>query len=445
VIRTPLRPYQQEAVAKALPHDGFLLIPEQRTGKCLISLTIVDNRKPDILIIVCPIAAIKVWDKQIDQHLKADWNCQVVIVNYEELMRRRKQWYAWAKKQKKLGKVMMIIGDELHKIKKRGAKQSKATRQLSKYCKYRLGLTGTPIAQGIHDAWALCDFANKKLFGSFDTRFHKRTGAILHLGFSDRFLVMGGFKDKKVVGEKNREEFEKIFHSISYRITLREARGKDRPLKMRHTRVWVDLDTKTREFYDTLEEELIIEVNKKKVSVPLIISLSMKLQQIAGGFILDHDKIPHRIGREKLRALKKVVKYFQFYGKKFVVVCRFIHEIMEIHRILGYFNISCKVVRGGEPFDGKFDTDAVILQVQSGIAVDMASASNLVFYSTDYSYLNYEQAKFRILDYDKPQASFYYLLARDTIDVQIYEAVRRKKNLAQLVLDRYRRRGRTHA
>ena len=50
MIKTELRNYQQEAVEAAQGFDGFALFTEQRTGKTLVSLTLVDQKKPDILL-----------------------------------------------------------------------------------------------------------------------------------------------------------------------------------------------------------------------------------------------------------------------------------------------------------------------------------------------------------------------------------------------------------
>src|SRR5690606_19297760 len=91
MIRTKLDWYQVEAVEKALQFDGFLLFMEQRTGKTLTSLAVVDKRKPKHLWIICPINAIRVWLTQIVQHLEVDWDCKLVIMNHEELASRKKR------------------------------------------------------------------------------------------------------------------------------------------------------------------------------------------------------------------------------------------------------------------------------------------------------------------------------------------------------------------
>jgi hypothetical protein len=95
-------------------------------------------------------------------------------------------------------------------------------------------------------------------------------------------------------------------------------------------------------------------------------------------------------------------------------------------------------VRGGEPYDGKFKHDCLVMQIQSGIAVDMSQADYIIGYSIDFSMINFEQARFRILDFHKPVGHYYFLNASDTIDEDIFLAITRKKHVAKLVCDTYR-------
>lgn len=437
MIRTaPRGPYQAEAVERALAFDGFLVFAEQRTGKCWISLSVVDARKPKNLWIICPKSAIRVWKEQIAEHLKIDWKFNLVMMNYEELIARKKFYYKQARVPD-----LMIIADEIHRAKRRGTSTSSALRTLSRRARWRLGLTGTPIGNGIQDAWAQFNFVDPELFGPYSDVFDKKTGQRLVQGFDSRYLVHSGKKfgkqhTGKVIGYHNEEEFREKFRSRSYRIKLRDARKKK--LITRARKEWMELSEHTRDIYDELEAELVVEVNKKKVQVPVIIALIMKLQQLTGGFIITEEG-PEIVGNEKLRKLIRIVRRLKAAEKKVVIVSRFLFEIDRICARLRSRDITCKIVSGDNPFDGKFEEDCVVIQIQSGVAVDMAAADDLIFYSCDYSYLNHEQMRFRILNYDKPSASFHYLLIRGTIDEQIYEAQTRKKNLAHVVLDKYRR------
>lgn len=439
MIRTKLDWYQEEALAKALPFDGFLLFMEQRTGKTLTSLAIVDKRKPKHLWIICPINAIEVWLKQIAEHLEVDWKCKLVIMNHEELASRKKRRKYYAR-MREIGPDCMIIGDELHRgMRRRGTQISRAMRHISKMARWRLGLTGTPMDKVTAELWPQFDFADPSVFGRFDSLLDNKTGAIIEKGFKDKYLIMGGWHNLKVIGTQNEEEFFEIVQRHSYRITLREARGKAHPLKLRFSKDQFELDTATREIYDELDGELEVVVNRKRVRAKAVMALTMKLQQLCGGFVITEEG-PEVVGSEKLRRLLKLVRSLKSQRKKFVIVCRFLYEIDRICARLKSRGISTQVVSGGRKYNHRFEEDGIIIQIQSGVAVDMSAADHIIVYSADYSHINHEQMRFRVLDRKKPFASFHYLLARDTIDELIYAAYRGKRDFVNLVLDKYRRR-----
>lgn len=419
MIKTPLRPYQSEAVEKAMRYDGFAFFLEQRTGKTLTSLALVDQRRPSLLLIICPKKAIRVWEAEISKHLRIEWDMEVHIVNYEQIIdtSRRRKIRALCRKHE-----TMTILDESHRIKRRSSKQSRACRLIGQESRWRLALTGTPIAQGLHDAWAQFDFIDPMIFGAWSR-------------FEAQYCVKGGFKGRQIVGYQNRERFEHLFHQYSYRKTLREARG--RPVFIRRIVRQVQLGPQALRAYQELERDLITQVSQKTVETPLVITLVMKLQQITGGFLIDEDGDHHRVGTEKLEELYSYLKTAK--GK--VVVCtRFIHELSAIAEVLDGMGKTHQTIRGGIEWDGNFWADVMLLQVQSGVAIDLSQADTIVFYSWDYSYINYEQTRFRVLSYDRSRVTYVYLMVEDTIDQQIYEAVTRKKSLATLVCDHYRRR-----
>lgn len=447
MLKTILRSYQREAVDKAIQHDGFAFFPEQRTGKCLCSIAVIDHVKPDIVFIVCPKKALRVWSKELAKHLDLDWDCYIRYVHYEASAHEaddRRRYYRLARKWQKQGRSIMVICDEAHRIKKRGTRQSRFVRTLGKRASYRLALTGTPIAQGHVDAWAIFDFIQPQAFGRWED-------------FADRYLKIEvkenrrtGAIYKKIEGTKNEEEFNQIFHTYSYRITFREAQkaeGKT-PTRIRHSRVRFDLKSSTWNIYHELEEELETIVRGHTVSTPLVLTLAMKLQQIAGGYLIKDERIPGRkrkkrtiipVGREKLFRLKRFLLTEKLTNRKLVICCRFKHEIQEIGIILTRMGKTWKIIGGKHEYNGHFDVEVIILQVQSGEAIDLSEANVYIFYSWNQSLINYEQSRFRIQAFDTKQINYYYLIARGTVDEDHYQSVVRKKNLATLICDKYRR------
>jgi len=442
MIKTELRPNQAEArdraVASLRGGGGFLLLPEPRVGKTLVALSVVDTLKPYWLIVVCPKGAISEWEEQIKTHLKLTWKMRITLINYEQVVAHRKFWYNAVRKALKGGAYPMIIADEAHRIKTRGASRSRVVRHLARYAVYRLALTGTPIAQGIHDAWALFDFADPDIFGPYDDQFDKKTKELIQEGFDSTYVVWGGFKKHEIVRYRNIDQFNEIFHKHSYRITLREAKKEGgKSLKLNYREVPVALEAKALQATEELTEELVTVVNEKKIKLKHVLALVTKLQQITGGAILDEDHTPQITGHEKIEALHTIVRSLRA-RSKFIVIARFIHELERIQGFLRRLGYSVALVRGGIPYDRKFETDAICMQIQSAQSVDMSQANLVIFYSLDYSFLNYEQSRFRILSYDKEVGRYVFLLANDSVDVLIFTSVTRKQNLAKLVCDTYR-------
>ena len=448
MIRTELRPYQREAVAAALPFDGFALFPEQRTGKCLISLAIVDERKPEVLILLCPKKALKTWEEQLEEHLDNDWGCEIYLLSYQEPvkdMQLRKEWYAETLKWQKQGVEMMIIADEAHMIKKPGAAQSRFARTLAKRCHWKLALTGTPADKGFEQYWAVFDFIGKnEIFGTYGS-------------FKERYVIYEQHERRDgrtypvLVGYQHEEEILEKIHEYSYRITFNEARvamGKS-PVRVRRKKVRFDLNRKSRHIYEELKKDMETTIDDLTIGVPLPVTLPQKLQQVCGGFLLHQERIPGQkkrkrivipVGTEKLDKLMHLLSGFG--QEKAVICCRFTHEIEAIAAQFEWFNWTYKIISGKHEWDMKFDVDYVILQVKSGLGFDLSEANTYVFYSWDHSHITFEQARFRILHMENTDwVKYFFLMANDTIEDEYYEAVAKKKDFSTLVLDRYRKKG----
>lgn len=425
-----LKPHQEEAVRRALQHDGFLLAMEMRTGKTYTALTIADRRRAERVLITCPDIAKKVWVKAIqDMGLEdaAEW----LILSLDEIHARRKQLRKWFCDKTSL--TMMIV-DESQRIKNRRSKRSKAIRYVSVAATYKLALTGTPIAQGIWDAWAQFDFIAPDVFGSWED-------------FEDAYLIVErppgkrvSIWAKKIVGTKNVEDFNRKFHSRVYRVELEEV--KERPTRIRRVKVRIDLPEKARDYYDKFAEEMEVMVNGKRVYSQQVITKIIKLQQLCGGYLIDNeDRQPHLLHTAKAARLLSMVE--TTVNTPVVVFVRFIHELEHLRVMFSANGYTVTCISAEYPFK-TFETDIAIVQIQSGVAIDLSRAKAAIFYSMNYSYLDYDQAKFRVRTMDTDAVTYYYLLCPNTVDEDIYEAVEAKKNVAAYICDKYRK-DRRHA
>lgn len=442
MLKTTLRPHQIEGVEKSLPHPGFCLFMEQRTGKTLTALAIVEKRKPRLLMIVTVKNGKKVWKDQIAEHLEIDWPMQVVITHFQELHLTRANWRKLFREYTK-GDIMVIC-DESHLIKRRGSQAARIVRSLGKLAAWRLALTGTPLSprsnlkrrkrstrlevtDGLEDIWSQFDFIDPTILGTAEE-------------FESRYLVKGGFRGFKVVGYRNKSELRKLIEKYSYRKLLGEVQ--EQKTKIRRVKLKIPLTSKTRGIYEELDKKMNAFVNGVRVTIPLLAAKTQKLQQVASGFLIDRerDKV-HRIGTEKLQALERLLRkiFSQGHGTKVVICAKFIPEIEAISKLISRMGLTHQLISGKSPFSGKFEVDVTVIQVQSGVAIDLSEADTFIFYSCSHKHTDYEQARFRVLSFDKQAVVYYYLLASDTVDEIVYEATTKKRDLTTLVLDHYRR------
>ena len=426
MIKTKLRPHQIEAVERALSFDGFALFPEPRVGKTLIALTIVDRREPDRLLILCPDVAIGEWEKQIAEHTDFEWNPEIQIMTYQSAMQtsRRRRLNNWLKK----GQRSMTILDEGHVIKKRARRFARTSRGFGDRSKYRLILTGTPLSQGLQDGFSLMRFVDREVFGKdWDV-------------FQERYLKMGGYFNRKVVGYRNEEEFKEKFHSRSYRITFKESLAGKKRLMVRRRKIYQPMSPPLREHYDNLQIDLETYVNRhKRVRVKMVAQMTMKLQQLTGGWLIDEDGESHQVSTEKVDMLTRWVNIeWSPKPEPFIVVCRFLHEINYLESALTRAGLDVQVICGGRKLQSDM-FDCVILQIQSGLAIDLSRAKTVIFYSWDYSFVNFEQTRFRILSYSQTRVNYVFLMVSGSVDDVMYEVVTKKKKLAEAVCDHFRR------
>ena len=65
------------------------------------------------------------------------------------------------------------------------------------------------------------------------------------------------------------------------------------------------------------------------------------------------------------------------------------------------------------------------------MGINLAAANTTIFYSTDFSSVNYEQAKARVHNLLKKVPVLHiHLLVRDTVDKYVYKMLERKLNIS---------------
>jgi SNF2 family DNA or RNA helicase len=216
--------------------------------------------------------------------------------------------------------------------------------------------------------------------------------------------------------------------------------------------VHVPLLGQQRRLYEQMENTQVIRVDNVRTKADLVITQRVKLQQLTSGFVINDDGEVQHVGSAKARKLKWLIEQV---SKPVVIFCKYLSDIDIIYKTI---KPSCKRIGiiYGKVKDTKREKlrtniqnsfqngelDALICQQRTGgVGIDLFKADVAIFYSMSHSWIDYDQARSRIEHRDKRHPTELFLLAAQfTIDDDIIEAVRSKRSLTQVVLERLKHR-----
>ncbi len=424
---------------------------EMGTGKTLTTIALageLSNRKMvNRLLIVAPKSIVSVWEQEFVKFADFDYSVcvlsggaskkydalrnmvgrhlQVVVVNYESAWRMEKELLEWNPE--------MIVCDESTKIKNPQAKASKCMHKLGRESKYNMILTGTPVVNSPIDFFSQYKFLDRKIFGDSFYRFR------------NRYAILGGYGNHQIIGYNNLAELTAKAHEIACRVKLADA--VDLPPFIDETRL-IELEPKAKQTYKCIEMDSYAELSRGEVTTQNVLTKLLRLSQITGGFIKDDEGDAEHISTAKLDALEDVIDVCMGEDRKVVVFARFVPEIKAIEKMLkkkgiGYALIFGEVkdrAREVDEFQNNPECKVFVGQIQTvGMGLTLTAGNVAVYYSLDFNYANYEQSRARIHRIGQKQKCLYiHLIAKNTVDEKILQALRQKKSVAELVVDNWR-------
>ena len=326
-----------------------------------------------------------------------------------------------------------MIPDEIHKLKRKQSQRSKSMHRWARRAPIRGGLSGTPITRGLEDAYSQYKFLDPRIFG---TRF---------VDFQDKFLVMGGWEDKQIVGYKNVEEFERLFHSVAFVITKKEAKLQLPPVSIEER--YCQLSRQSSVLYNQIEKtrRKRLETKWGELDLPIVLTKRLRKHQLTGGFLYTTDEKYHQVGTEKVDLLAEMLDDFPFEeGRKVVVFCNFLGEMDAVQELLEKYT---GVVRLDGSVDKISDRErivdqlgddreigAAVIQVSIGEAgIDLTAADTAFFYSLpNGSYDQFSQAIARLDRYGQLlPVTIVLLIAEGTVDEDILDTLEYRDSLAE--------------
>ena len=471
-MRMKTKPYKHQRKVFNLSKDkeAFALFMEQGTGKSKVVLDtsahLYGKGKIELLIIVAPNGVHTNWIKneipthlpiQDDLYRASQWGLsmlkrdklhyertmhpdfpglRIIAVNIEAFSQARALSVF-------LGLVnsydTLIALDESTKIKNPKAKRSKNLIKIGKSATYKRTLTGTPVTQGPLDLFSqfmfmdlpICDISSfvayKHTFADWEKKINRKTQRIY----------------EELQNYKNLELLKKEIKPHSFRVLKSECL--DLPPKI-YERRYVTLTKEQEKLYNTLSDELLIEIEEQEITTPLVLTKILRLQQIIGGFIgTDEGETLIIPGKNpRMEALCEIVEETQ---GKIIIWSRFRAEIALLEKSLRELYGSKSVVsyHGGVSKKDRpenvrrFQEDDECLffigqQHSAGYGLTLTAANTVIYYSNDFSLearLQSEDRPHRIGQ--KKPVTYIDLETVNTIDAEIVAALRDKKNVANMI------------
>ena len=462
------KPYahQLKALEMSWNKEVFAYFMEMGTGKSKVLIDnismLYDKGKINGALIVAPKGVYKNWyDSEIPTHLvdhvqkkvvlwqalinkkqeeklsvlfKSDTDLHILIMNVEAFS--TKKGLDFAAKFLSCHETMVTI-DESTTIKNPGAKRTKNILRLSKMCKYRRILTGSPVTKSPLDLYTQCYFLSPWLldhasYYSFRTRF-----AIM------RTANFGGRSVQLVNGYKNLEELSEILKSFSYRVLKDDCL--DLPKKTFMKRI-IQLTPEQSKVYQQMKKMALAELNGKMTTTVNVITQLMRMQQITCGHFKADDGTTQEIKNNRITELIDTVDEIQ---GKVVIWAHWRNDIETIVKHLkNEYGDNSVVTYYGDTSTEERQTAFKKMQnpespvrflvgtpQTGGYGITLTGASTMIYYSNGYDLEKRQKSEARIdrIGQEKPM-TYIDIIAEGTVDEKIVKSLKKKVNIASEVM-----------
>ena len=304
--------------------------------------------------------------------------------------------------------------------------------------KYKRILTGSPITKSPMDLFSQCYFLDP-------TALNFRS----YYSFQNRYAIvvrraMGHRSFQEITGYRRLDELGEKLDTFSSRVLKEDCL--DLPDKI-YTQRQIPLTAEQMRLYGQMQELALAQLAKGKLATTQsVLTQIMRLQQICCGYLQPDDGRIQEIPHNRLNELLAVCDEFQ--GKA-IVWATWTHDIHKIAEALRrrYGAHSTATYFGDTPQD---ERQEIVEQFQDpdselrffvgqpktgGYGITLTAASTVIYYSNSYDLEIRLQSEDRAHRIGQNSAVTYVdLVAPNTIDEKILEALRGKINIAGEVL-----------
>lgn len=322
----------------------------------------------------------------------------------------------------------MVVVDEFSSFKSHSAKRFKSLAAIRPHVSRFVGLTGTPSPNGLMDLWSelyLLDGGERleKRFGAFRERYFRP-------GRSNGYVVYE-YLPRKGSREAILNKISDICISMKADdyLTLPDCIDNEVP---------VVLDNQARKAYNTLERQMVLELEDDDLTVTSAAALSNKLLQLANGALYDAEGNVHEIHSAKIDALMELLESLN--GKPALLFYSFQHDKWRILTALTKTKLRVRLLESVADQDawnaGEVD---VLLAHPASCAYGLnlqQGGNHIVWFGLPWNYEQYVQANKRLHRQGQTEKVIvHHLVVQDSRDEDVMKALGKKEKAQDYVLE----------
>lgn len=428
--RDDLHEYQKYGVDFIINKPISALMLECGLGKTITTLTAVSDLMYDYFeiskaLIIAPLrVALTVWKQECDKWEQLKYlRCSIAVGSVSERQKAmqsdadvyiiNRENVEWLVKNYPFDFDMVVI-DELSSFKSHQSKRFRALRKVRPKVGRIVGLTGTPVPNGLMDLWAeinLLDMGER--LGRYITRYRdeyfkpdKRNGAIVY--------------SYKPLPDAEERIYEKISDIC---VSMKATDYLEMPERVDNI-VEVGMNDKETAMYKRLEKEMLLPFADGDIDAVNAASLSNKLLQLANGAVYDENGKVRKIHSRKLDELEDLIEAAN--GKPVLVYYSYKHDR---DRISERFN--AREIKDDKDISewnaGKIQL-AIAHPASCGHGLNLQSGgSTIVWFGLTWSLELYQQANARLYRQgQKNTVVIHHIITKGTVDEKVMTALKNK-------------------
>ena len=450
-----LRPYQKQMVQFIQDTPRGLLWSFMGSGKSVSTLTAIDNLSLveevyPVLIIAPKRVARSTWPIEVEKwshlkHLKVSViegtpkqriaavakNSDLFTINYEGL-----PWLVdhldgeWP--------FRMIIADESTRLKgfrtRQGGKRARALGLVAFRSERFIGLSGTPVSQGIIDIWGQAYFADR------GTRLGKTFTAFSNRWFRSIRVGQDAFAVKLEPYDHSQKEIEEKLSDICLSLDAKDHFDITAPIV---NTIRVSLPEDAYFQYQEMEQEMYVSLHD--VEAQNAASKTIKCLQMANGSLYIDDKGNwEEIHDQKLQALDSIIE--ESAGMPILVVYNFKSDLARLTKRYPQGKVMDQNPKTITDWNAGKIPLLFLHPKSAGHGLNLQDGGNtLAFFSLDWNLEERLQVIERIGPVRQAQAGhnrpvfIHYIIADKTIDEVVLARVNEKRTVMESLMEAMRR------